>query len=140
MPTPMTILKISCCGVMLLLQQGVAAACPPRPIDKFVRCLPTDIKPNDIVSATMLSNNQIKQVTVQQTLKSIAARCKGTQLVDAKGREIRIVRQSSIGCGGAPPSEAMLAELRQQTAAIAKLKQRYTVIELTCNPGGIPLP
>jgi len=82
----------------------------------------------------------IRKVTVGQELRKLKARCRRGRLVDSSGKEIRFYRLSvGPGCHGVQPPgyERMAAD---QEKEIAVLKKRYRVIEMTCNPEGIPLP
>jgi len=77
------------------------------------------------------------QVTVEQKLRELRARCRRGKLVDASGREIYFYRLQ--GCWGNPPEDYQQILQRQQQE-IQRLKKRYTVIEMTCNPSGVPIP
>ncbi len=99
-------------------------------------CLPPDVQLSSIVSAQALGGGKVVKVTVQQTLNQIGAQCRSGTLVDSTGREIRFYPLT--GCWGNPPDNSQDILQRQQ-AAIAKLKEQYTVIEMTCNPSGLPL-
>lgn len=87
-------------------------------------CLPKDIKETKLVS---------KDKTVRQTLKILKAKCTKGKLVDAKKREIRFYNLQ--GCWGNPPVD-YLEIMENQRTEIAELKKKYTVIEISCNPGG----
>lgn len=108
-------------------------------IPAIAACLPEGIKQNDVVghkTVTMRGGGtQVQKITVKQTLKNLGSRCVKGKLVDRRGREIRFVRIR--GCWGNPPAD-YLEILAQQTREIEALKKRYTVIEMTCNPGGVP--
>ncbi len=105
------------------------------------RCLPHDIKPTDIVSAELISFSQsngynVKKVTVEQKLTELKASCSASgKLVDGKGREIRFYHLT--GCWGNAPFN-YLDILAKQQQELAQLRRQYTVIEMTCNPSGIP--
>ncbi|GEM_PF-2531957 len=107
------------------------------------QCLPSDITLNDIVSADMSGyvNGQpaggLHKVTVEQELTELNAACSNGKLVDSSGREIFFYRLT--GCWGNPPYNYQEILQKQQTE-IHKLKERYTVIGMTCNPSGIPIP
>ncbi len=73
-------------------------------------------------------------VTVEQKLVELKARCRRGKLVDRSGKEIRFYRLA--GCWGNPPADYREI-LERQRRELEKLKKRYTVIELTCNPDGI---
>ena len=105
--------------------------------DRLSACLPAGIKRTDIVSAQWLkSTNEVKRITVEQKLDEIKARCKKGKLVDAAGKEVYFFRLT--GCWGNPPIDYQ-ETLRHQEEQLDKLKKRYTVIEMTCNPDGVPL-
>jgi hypothetical protein len=95
-------------------------------------CLPGNIKMSDIVSAT-----ETTKVTVQQKLNELAAGCHNGKLISASTqKEIRFYQLK--GCWGTPPPNADQI-MQQQESELATLRSQYTVIEMTCNPGGIPL-
>ncbi len=88
-------------------------------------CLPARINSDDKVSAS---------VTVRQRLIELKAHCRRGKLFDRSGKEIRFYRLA--GCWGNPPP-GYREILERQRRELEKLKKRYTVIELTCNPDGI---
>jgi hypothetical protein len=102
-------------------------------------CLPKDITRSDVVSTQ--SRRSIRggaiNVTVEQTLKQIKARCRKGKLVDPAGKEIYFFRLQ--GCWGNPPEDYQEV-LKQQQQELERLRKRYRVIEMTCNPGGEPIP
>ena len=104
-------------------------------------CLPSEIKPTDVVSVQFIKSggdgNAVKKITVKQKLAELKARCQNGKLVDAKRKEIYFYKLT--GCWGNPPVD-YLEILEQQRQEIEKLKERYTVIEMTCNPSGAPIP
>ena len=104
-------------------------------------CLPTDVGLNDVVNVTNITTKSgetiFKKTTVSQSLKKLKARCGRGKLIDGKGRQIRFYRLK--GCWGNPPFN-YLEILDQQRSELVELKKKYTVIEMTCNPGGIPIP
>jgi hypothetical protein len=103
------------------------------------KCLPSDVKEDDVASFRTVTSKtgeaRREKVMVKQTLKKIRAGCLRGKLVDGKGREIRFYFLQ--GCWGNPP-EDYLEILDRQKKEIERLKKRYTVIEMTCNPGGTP--
>ena len=105
-------------------------------------CLPPDIKLSDIVEATSagVANGQpvgLHKVTVEQRLGELKATCSSdNKLVDGSGKQIVFYRLT--GCWGNPPAGAQEI-LRKQREELDKLKQQYTVIEMTCNPSGTPI-
>jgi hypothetical protein len=98
-------------------------------------CLPKDVKRTDIVSAELAGPGGAKgkRITVEQKLKEIKARCRQGKLIDPKGKEIHFFQLQ--GCWGNPP-EGYQEILNQQQLELEKLKKRYRVIEMTCNPSG----
>ena len=105
--------------------------------DHFRACLPAGIHATDVVSAQWLkSSNVVKKITVEQKLTEIKARCKKAKLVDASGKEIYLFRLT--GCWGNPPEDYQEI-LQRQNDELEKLRKRYTVIEMTCNPEGVQI-
>jgi hypothetical protein len=100
-------------------------------------CLPDDIKATDVVSVQVVkpgaTGGEAKRVTVEQELIAMKARCDKGKLLDASGKEVRFYRL--VGCWGNPPADYQEI-LAHQTEEIEKLKKKYTVIEMTCNPEG----
>jgi len=113
----------------------------PSVTSNLSSCLPPSIKPTDIVSAKLISflppnHYNVKKVTVEQKLTELKASCGASgKLVDGMGREIYFYHLT--GCWGNPPFnyQNILAKQRQE---LEQLRQHYTVIEMTCNPSGIP--
>lgn len=104
------------------------------PQRSFQQCLPDDTKLTDVVSASIAKPGaESKKTNVEETLIAIKARCKKGKLVDASGKEIRFYRLT--GCWGNSPADYQEI-LSRQTEEIEKLKKRYTVIEMSCNPDG----
>jgi len=105
-------------------------------------CLPPNIRLSDIVEATSagMANGQpvgLRQVTVEQRLGELKAICSSdNKLIDGSGKQI--VFYHLTGCWGNPPAGAQEI-LRKQREELDKLKQQYTVIEMTCNPSGMPI-
>jgi hypothetical protein len=94
-------------------------------------CLERNITLSDVVSASI---NGSSRVTVKDKLNVLKARCRKGKLVDVKGRQIRFYHLQ--GCWGNPPADYSEI-LDRQRNEIEKLKKRYTVIEMTCNPNGV---
>jgi hypothetical protein len=105
-------------------------------------CLPPGIKLSDVVEATSarIANGQpvgLDKVTVEQRLGELKATCSSdNKLIDGSGKQI--VFYHLTGCWGNPPARADEI-LRKQREELDKLKQQYTVIEMTCNPSGTPI-
>jgi len=110
---------------------------PATPGNNTDSCLPAGIKPADVVSTQAVKpgadRDEVKTITVAQKLKELRARCRKRKLVDAGGREIRFYRL--IGCWGNPPDDYQ-EQLERQAKELAKLRKRYRVIEMTCDPSG----
>ncbi|MFL6275276.1 MAG: hypothetical protein ACJ74G_08685 [Blastocatellia bacterium] len=121
------------CMVCLLVASAALAA-----QSGFEHCLPPGIKAGTVVSAqgvqTDAGNNLVKKVMVRDHLTALKAHCRRGKLVDGKGREIAFYRLK--GCWGNPPANYQEI-LTRQNEEIEKLKKRYTVITLTCNPDGM---
>ena len=109
----------------------------------FSACLPADVTLDDIVDARLVGPSSgdrppvVEKVTVEEKLTALQASCRDGKLVDGSGREIRFYRL--VGCWGNPPYNYQ-AMLQRQQEEINTLKERYTVIEMTCNPSGLPIP
>jgi hypothetical protein len=104
-----------------------------------VACLPKDIKSSDVVSTRLVqtaTGDVVEKVTVEQTLIELRADCKNGKLVDGSGREIYFYKLT--GCwGNVPPNYQEILE--RQQAELEMLRKQYTVIEMTCNPSGLPI-
>jgi hypothetical protein len=129
-----------------LIMQKLAALCPGvffylslliTTPNQFGTCLPAGVKATDIVSAQLVrSTGVVKKITVEDKLTELKARCKKGKLVDASGKEIYFFRKT--GCWGNPPANYQEI-LQRQNDELEKLKKRYTVIEMTCNPDGVQI-
>ncbi|HEX8147245.1 MAG TPA: hypothetical protein VF591_08710 [Pyrinomonadaceae bacterium] len=125
--------------VLILYLSVTASGKPPG-----YPCLPPGVKATEVVTAKMVGSGPrgpvIKKVTVGQELRRLRARCLRGRLVDGTGKEIRFYRLTIAGdCFGVQPpdyEQRLAAQEREVTA----LKRRYRVIEMTCNPEGIPRP
>lgn len=90
-------------------------------------CLPKDVQLDEVVSYGKTADGN---VTVEKKLREIKARCRHGKLVDKKKKEIRFFR---VSCWGNPPPDYLEIQQREH-AELQKLKRRYTVIVMTCNP------
>jgi hypothetical protein len=90
-------------------------------------CLPNDVRLTDVVAYSAKGKNN---VTVEQTLTRIKAKCRNGKLVDKRRHEIRFFRPS---CWGHPPPNYLEIQ-REEDDELARLKKRYTVIVFGCNP------
>jgi hypothetical protein len=124
--------RLLCFGFLLF-------ACPTagaRP--RWHSCLPSDVKGDEITSAEQTAPGKaVRRITVERRLKQLNARCRGGKLIAAKRREIRFYRLT--GCWGNPPADYQKI-LQRQRDEVAELKKRYTLIEITCNPGAALIP
>jgi len=105
-----------------------------------VQCLPGNVKPTDVVSTRLAQTDGktlVEKITVEQKLTELKANCKNGKLVDGAGSEIYFYKLT--GCWGNPPRNYHEILERQQ-AELAILRKQYTVIEMTCNPSGLPIP
>lgn len=122
-------------SLIVILCSSLLAA-PPQRLPQT--CLPDGINPTDIVATEFVRSaaggREVKKITVEQKLMAMKMRCKKGKLVDAQGKEIRFYRLK--GCWGNPPADYQEI-LEQQRRELEKLKQRYMVIEMTCNPEGM---
>jgi hypothetical protein len=115
---------------------------PPAPGAKpsCCACLPAGIQPADVVSYRGF-NPRLKKgqqtITVEEKLASLKAHCKRGKLVDGSGRQIYFFRMA--GCWGNPP-EGYQEILEKQSRELIRLRKRYTVVEMTCNPSGVQIP
>ena len=109
--------------------------------NKSWTCLPDGINATDIVSTRPVQSRkgqrEYQKISVEQTLKDLRARCRRGKLVDASGIEIRFYKLA--GCWG-HPSDDDREVLDRQKQELAKLRKRYRVIEMTCNPSGERIP
>ena len=107
---------------------------------RFQACLPKEIKPTDVVSTKIVQTKNgsvVEKVTVEQKLIELNAYCENGKLVDGAGNEIYFYKLT--GCWGNPPRNYQEI-LERQRAELEKLRKQYAVIEMTCNPSGLPEP
>ena len=136
---PAALIFISC--VLLFLQTSLADVARPQnerilnspsqrtpssSIKQF-SCLPKDVRADETVSYGFKGR---PAGTVQDKLIEMKARCRKGRVVDSKGREIHFFH---LSCWGNPPENYQEIR-RRETAELAKLKKRYTVIKFGCNP------
>ncbi len=109
-------------------QQGTRSGSDP------VECLPTGRKMTDVVSIDMNGKNK---VTVADKLAELHAYCSTNKTLFAgNGKEVYFY--NLIGCWGNPPEDYQ-EQLQRQDAEIRELQKRYEVIQMTCNPSGVPI-
>jgi hypothetical protein len=106
----------------------------------LAKCLPPEIGLSDVVDATSAGSAKSQpggshNITVEQKLNELKATCSSdNKLVDGNGKQI--VFYHLTGCWGNPPADYQDI-LQKQREELNKLKQQYTVIEISCNPSGI---
>jgi hypothetical protein len=117
---------------MLLVWTPSATCTKP---DRFGSCLPKNIQLNSVVQgdpANDATRGEPKPVTIQQKLIELKAKCKNGKLFDLTGKEIYFVQL--IGCWGNPPEDYQ-EQLDRQQQELKRLKEKYTVIEISCAQG-----
>ena len=90
-------------------------------------CLPRTIRLDDVVT---FGHDGKSSITVRSKLIQLGAQCRGGRLTTRRGREIHFFKTE---CWGNPPAD-YLEILEGQRRQIAKLKRKYTVIEIACDP------
>lgn len=117
----------------LLIVAGASVAAQAR--SRWQACLPADVDAAEVIGAEPSSaGGNAKKITVTSKLNQIGARCRAKRLVDAKGKQIHFYRLT--GCWGNPP-ENYQEILENQQQELARLRRRYRVIEISCNPSGV---
>jgi hypothetical protein len=120
---------------ILLLIAGASVATQGK--SRWQGCLPKDIDANEVISLETSAPGVVaRKITVTTKLNQIGARCRAKRLVDTRGREIHFYRLT--GCWGNPPLDYQEI-LDNQQQELARLRRRYRVIEITCNPSGVML-
>lgn len=103
-------------------------------------CLPAGVKGTDPVNYLRVKpgsaglETRKQYVSVADKLAELKAKCRKGKLLDVAGRQIRFFQMT--GCWGNPP-ENYQEILDAQAKELARLKKRYTVIEMTCNRTGV---
>jgi hypothetical protein len=99
----------------------------PDSAEKKFACLPKDVRLDEVVS---YGRGGKGSVTVEKKLLEMKARCRNGKPVDANKREIRFSR---LACWGNPPPDYLEIKKREGEE-LQRLKKRYTVIVITCDP------
>jgi hypothetical protein len=120
------------CFIFLLCGCGAA-----RAQARWQGCLPDDVRADQVISVDQSRPDRPREITVRQRLTQLRARCRRGKLADARGRQIRFYRLQ--GCWGNAPADYN-ERMERQRREVAALKRRYTVVEMECNPTGIPIP
>ena len=104
----------------------------------FANCMPKDVSLKGKISEDLPDSQpeSKKPRTIEQKLIELKARCSNGKLVDKGGKEIRFVQL--LGCWGNPP-ENYQEQLDKQQVEISKLKEKYTVIQISCDQGFEPI-
>jgi len=126
-------LRLFVLSFLALLTLGIAVN---SETDSFTTCLPDDVKSEMVValeSPPETTTAKPKPVTVKQRLWQLKAHCKDGKLLDGQGKEIRFVHL--MGCWGNPP-ETYQEQLNQQQAEIKRLKEKVTVVQISCAQDG----
>lgn len=117
---------------LVVLMAGASVATQGR--SRWQECLPADVAADEVIAVEQSGQNKIrKEVTVKSKLSQIGARCRGKRLVDARGKQIHFYRLT--GCWGNPP-ENYQEILDNQQRELTRLRRRYRVVEISCNPSG----
>lgn len=126
--------RISILGTCVFLFSSLITG---RAAQSLGGCLPKEIRSSDVVSSRLVGSSKVvKKTTVRERLIQLKASCRKGKLVDAAGKEIRFFRLE--GCWGNPPADYQEI-LQKQSEELEKLRKQYTVIEMTCNPEGVPI-
>lgn len=96
-------------------------------LDAISRQFPC-VKENIYAGESVTGGN--KTMNVKDKLKQLKARCRKGKLVDSRRREIRFFKYE---CWGNPPADYIEIQ-QQQRQELARLKKKYTVVEITCGP------
>lgn len=127
-------LPLKCIGALIAVFAfaGITSA------QKYNKCLPPDVKEDTVIGWDNPVNSERPStpITVRQTLAKLKAKCVCDKLVNSRGKEIRFFQLQ--GCWGQRPPNAG-AIMEKQKADLDELKKKYLVIEITCNPSGVPV-
>lgn len=91
-------------------------------ISRQFPCVKDNVYADELVAGGNTTTN------VKDKLKQLKARCRKGMLVDARRREIRFFRSE---CWGNPPADYLEIQ-QEQRLELARLKKKYTVIEIAC--------
>ena len=120
---------------LVVVIAGASVATQGR--SRWQECLPPDVAADEVIGVEQSGQNEIKKkVTVKSRLGQLGARCRGKRLVDARGKQIHFYRLT--GCWGNPP-ENYQEILDNQQRELTRLRRRYRVVEISCNPSGVLL-
>ena len=126
-------LRLLCVGLLLA---GTTIAVQGK--SRWHGCLPANVTAEGVISREPSGpDKSMKEVTVRARLNQLGARCAGKRLVDARGKPIHFYRLA--GCWGNPP-ENYEEILEDQQRELTRLRRRYRVVEINCNPAGVLIP
>ena len=118
---------------LMFLVCGLCVAAQAQ--SRWQRCLPQDLEADVVISTEPATRTRAaRPITVKDKLRQLGARCRGRRLVDKKGKQIRFHRL--VGCWGNPPAN-YLEIMEDQRQELARLRRRYRVVEISCNPSGV---
>ena len=123
-----TMNMISVLTLLLVIGNPVMSQKP----DRFSSCLPDTVDLKAVVQEEPVDTKteaKPKTRTVEQKLLALDARCRNGKLVDKAGKEISFVQL--LGCWGNPPEDYQ-EQLDRQQQEIKRLKEKHTVIEISC--------
>lgn len=99
------------------------------------KLLPADVRLDTVSESGLGGGNKL---TVEDMLIRVQARIsQDGKLVDAAGKPITFFQLT--GCWGNPPANYQQI-IDDQNDRLAELRKTHTVITLTCNPSGMPIP
>jgi hypothetical protein len=96
-------------------------------LGRFAKCLPPEISPREIA---VYGGPGKKNVTVEEVLTKLKARCSKDRLLDSKKKEIRFFKRT---CWGFPPPNYLELQA-EESRQLAQLKASYTVVVIECDP------
>ncbi len=117
-----------------------------RSFTSSLQCLPPDITVNDVTNATPDLNHTdpltgvplVNKTTVKEKMSQLGAHCdEQSRLLNSAGKGIIFYHLS--GCWVPPLPYNAEEILNTQRAEITELNKIYDVVEMTCNPSGLPL-
>lgn len=120
MRTPRILILVGACSFWLPVFAGESS---------FSSCLPKDIQLADRVHSKATGQGAAQSKSVNEVLQDIKAHCVNNKLLDETGKEIVFYKRA--GCWGNPPADAQEI-LDDQQKQIAKLKEKFTVVEINC--------
>jgi hypothetical protein len=94
---------------------------------KAFACLPSDVQADEVVEYGV---NGKRNITVSEKLRQLRATCRRGRLLGRDGKQIRFFR---FQCWGNPPPDYLEIQA-EQSRQLKKLKLRYTVITINCDP------